>query len=281
MRYFRAKAAQFCVFSLFSAFFTANNAHWRAQPPSRRTAAGQTARTRHFWAKPRISAFFRSFPRFFVLSRVFRHKLCASAGDFFIPPHSRRADGANAAFSGKSCAILRFFALFRVFQRKLRASVGDFFIPSHNRKTNGANAHFPGENRAIPRFFALFRVFQRKLRASAGDFFIPPHGRRADGANAAFSGKTAHFRVFSLFSAFFRTFPRFSPQIVRVGGRILHPAAQPQGGRRERAFFLAKTAQFRVFSLFSAHYADSPVQNVLFRTFYRSTGRHQFLRTID
>ena len=168
------------VFSLFSAFSNANCAHRRATSSSRRTAAGRTARMRHFRAK-----------------------------------------------AAQFCAFSLFSAFF-----------------------TANNAHWRAQ---------------------------PPSRRTAAGQTA----RTRHFWAKPRISAFFRTFPRFSPQIVRVGGRILHPAAQPQGGRRERAFFLAKTAQFRVFSLFSAHYADSPVQNVLFRTFYRSTGRHQFLRIID
>ena len=177
-------------------------------------------------------------------------------------------------------------------------------------------------------------IFEQKPHNSA--FFTAncAHRRAISSSRRTATGQTVQTRIFGQKlrnSALFRSFPRFSLQIMRIGGRNLRPAAQPQGRRRKRgifgqnrafprffalfrvfsyfpAFFATncarrrahppsrrtaarrtartrifpgKTAQFRVFSLFSAHYADSPVQNVLFRTFYRSTGRHQFLRIID
>ena len=125
------------------------------------------------------------------------------------------------------------------------------------------------------RVFSLFSAFFNANCAHR--WAISSSRRTATGQTAQtrlFRAKTAQFRVFSLFSAFFA---------ANCAHRWAIPSSRrTAAGRTARMrHFRAKAAQFCIFSYFPAHYADSPVQNVLFRTFYRSTGRHQFLRIID
>ena len=99
------------VFSLFSAFSNANCAHRRATSSSRRTAAGRTARMRHFRAKAAQFCAFSLFSAFFT----------ANNAHWRAQPPSRRTAARRTArtriFPGKNRTIPRFFALFRALRR--------------------------------------------------------------------------------------------------------------------------------------------------------------------